>query len=71
MDDVPVSDFSILQNFKLDRIDEIYINAIGYGGGDGSNSGVIRIYTKIPNSINVSNLNIKSKSYIFCVIVIK
>ncbi len=65
MDDVPVSDFSILQNFKLDRIDEIYINAIGYGGGDGSNSGVIRIYTKIPNSINVSNLNIKSKSYIF------
>ncbi|HSD13919.1 MAG TPA: hypothetical protein VLB74_04665, partial [Flavobacterium sp.] len=46
IDDSPIDDFSLLLNYSLRYIDEIYINKNGFGGGMGASNGVIRIYTK-------------------------
>ncbi|ESU23341.1 hypothetical protein FEDK69T_15030 [Flavobacterium enshiense DK69] len=46
IDDTPVPDFSWLLGYSMSRVDEIYINKSGYGGGMDAANGIIRIYTK-------------------------
>ncbi|UOK42686.1 MULTISPECIES: hypothetical protein [Flavobacterium] len=53
IDDSPITDFSWLLNYSLSRVDEIYINKSGYGGGMEAHNGIIRIYTKKTFSKNI------------------
>ncbi|UOK42688.1 hypothetical protein [Flavobacterium enshiense] len=46
LDDTPLPDFSFLLGYSMSRVDEIYINKSGYGGGAEAHNGIIRIYTK-------------------------
>lgn len=46
IDDTPVRDFTMLLNYSLVNVEEIYINKHGYGGGSEATNGIIRIYTK-------------------------
>ncbi len=60
VDDSPVTDFSMLNIYNMDEIDEIYINKHGYGAGmDGAN-GVIRIYTRLPPNGKIPGVKINS-----------
>jgi hypothetical protein len=61
MDDVPVGDFSSLLGVTLDNIDEISFNKFGFGGGDGSSNGIIRIYSKLISDGAISNVVTKSQ----------
>ena len=45
LDDVLLSDFSILSNFRLDIVDYIEINKTGFGLGIRGTNGYIKIYT--------------------------
>ena len=64
LDDVPLSDFSLLLNYNLDSVDEIYINKMGYGSGINGANGTIRIYTKTESSGRGIGLKIKSKPFV-------
>lgn len=45
LDDVPLSDFSFLQNFKMNTVDYIEIDKVGSGYGLRGGAGVIKIVT--------------------------
>lgn len=65
IDDMPVYEFSYLQNYSLSDVDEIYINKHGYGGGSSGPNGIIRIYTKISAGIVSNTFKTKSKPFTF------
>lgn len=64
LDDMPLQDFGQLYQMTMDRVDEIYINKRGYGGGDGAVNGIIRIYSKPGYSIGSKPVRIDSSSLI-------
>ncbi len=64
MDDVPLTDYNILDGMGLNQIDEIYINKHGYGGGDNSSNGIIRIYTRKDLGAKAAALKVKSQSFL-------
>ena len=64
IDDIPVSNFSLLLNYSLSRVDEIYVNKMGYGSGMNAPNGTIRIYEKTPGTSSKDNFKIKSKPFI-------
>lgn len=64
LDDVPLTDFSLLLNYNLDSVDEIYINKMGYGAGINGANGTIRIYSKTPSSGSGTGIKIKSKPFV-------
>lgn len=61
INDLPETNTNFLVGMNLNTIDEIYINKRGYGGGDGANNGIIRIYTKKVIGAD-KKIEIKSKS---------
>ncbi|MFT3793355.1 hypothetical protein [Flavobacterium sp.] len=54
IDDVMVSNFDVLENYTLARIDEIYLNKHSNDVSVGGSSGVIKVYTKQGSSYEVS-----------------
>lgn len=64
IDDIPQSDFSLLLNYSLSSVDEIYINKMGYGEGMTAPNGTIRIYSKTPGSYGKTYVKIKSKPFV-------
>ncbi|MBD3583315.1 hypothetical protein [Flavobacterium selenitireducens] len=46
VDDVLQDDHNLLTTYRMDMIDEVYINKRGYGAGSSGANGIIRIYTK-------------------------
>ena len=46
VDDMLQDDNGQLTMYRMDMIDEVYINRRGYGGGSMGSNGIIRIYTK-------------------------
>ncbi len=64
MDDVPLTDFQMLDGLGLNQVDEIYINKHGYGGGDNSSNGIIRIYTRRDMGAKAAALKVKSQSFL-------
>lgn len=64
LDDIPITDFTQLQYYSLQNIDEIYISRFGYGAGSAGANGTIRIYTKIPAGNQNSTIKIKSKPFL-------
>ena len=62
LDNMQLFDLSILSGLLLSDVDEIYFNKHGYGMGNNSSGGTIRIYSKKTYSRNKNN--IKSKSLI-------
>lgn len=63
LDDIPITDFTQLQFYSLQNVDEIYISRFGYGAGSAGANGTIRIYTKIPTGNQNSTIKIKSKPF--------
>ena len=64
MDDVPLTSFNELYGLNLDRIDEIYINRRGYGGGENANNGIIRIYTRRDMGAKATVEKVKSQGFV-------
>jgi hypothetical protein len=64
IDDIPQSDFSLLLNYSLSSVDEIYVNKMGYGEGMTAPNGTIRIYSKTPGSYGKDYVKIKSKPFV-------
>lgn len=63
VDDSPMQDMNLLDTYRMDMIDEIYINKRGYGGGNTGSTGIIRIYTKKGYGASMaSTVKTKSKS---------
>lgn len=46
VDDILLDDHNFLNTYRMDMVDEIYINKRGYGGGMSGGAGFIRIYLK-------------------------
>ncbi|WP_300567493.1 hypothetical protein [Flavobacterium sp.] len=64
VDDAPEQNLELLYNLKMKDIDEIYINKRGYGGGNGSSNGIIRIYMKKGTNAKLHSFVIKSQSFL-------
>ena len=64
LDDVLLNDFSILLNYNLDYVDEIYVNKMGYGAGILGANGTIRIYSKTESNGRGIGIKVKSKPFI-------
>ncbi|MGV7107042.1 hypothetical protein [Flavobacterium sp. U410] len=47
LDNIPLTDFSLLLGMSMRQVDEVYINTTGFGEGMNGANGSIRIYTKI------------------------
>ena len=64
LDDIPITDFTQLQYYSLQNVNEIYISRFGYGAGSAGANGTIRIYTKVPTGNQNSTIKIKSKPFL-------
>lgn len=62
IDDVPLSDLTMLIGMSLDMVEEIYISKSGYGMGMDGGSGYIRIYTK--RYMGTETVKSKAQTYV-------